>query len=114
MASCHDCSDGGLGAALAEAAFAGGFGMKLDLAPIQLDSAVAKLFSESQSRFVVTVSPDKKDQFEKMLDGNTLAQIGAVIAGSGFTMTGLDGKTIVDTTIDILKEYWQKTLRGVV
>jgi len=31
VASCHDCSDGGLGVALAEAAFAGGLGMNIDL-----------------------------------------------------------------------------------
>ncbi len=31
VASCHDCSDGGLGIALAETAFAGGLGMSIDL-----------------------------------------------------------------------------------
>ena len=30
--SCHDCSDGGLGVALAETAFAGDLGMQIDLA----------------------------------------------------------------------------------
>ncbi len=29
--SCHDCSDGGLGVALAETAFSGGLGMAIDL-----------------------------------------------------------------------------------
>jgi len=32
VASCHDCSDGGLAVALAETAFSGGFGMAVDLA----------------------------------------------------------------------------------
>jgi phosphoribosylformylglycinamidine synthase len=30
VASCHDCSDGGIGVALAETAFAGGLGMEID------------------------------------------------------------------------------------
>ena len=33
VASCHDCSDGGLGVALAETAFAGGLGMRSILRP---------------------------------------------------------------------------------
>jgi phosphoribosylformylglycinamidine synthase subunit PurSL len=117
VASCHDCSDGGLAVALAETAFAGELGMKIDLAKVpaeKIDRDDHLLFSESQGRFVVTVAPDKKDQFEKMLDGNTLARVGEVVTGPQFTITGLDGKTVVDTTISILKEHWQKTLRGVV
>ena len=117
VASCHDCSDGGLAVALAETAFAGGLGMKIDLAQVpaeNIDRDDYLLFSESQSRFAVTVAPDKKDQFEKMLAGNTLARIGEVVAGPRFSITGLDGKTVVDTTITVLKEHWQKTLRGVV
>ena len=60
VASCHDCSDGGLGVALAESAFAGGFGMQLDLSPLAISNPAIALFSESQSRFVVTVAPGKR------------------------------------------------------
>ncbi|MCP4644428.1 MAG: phosphoribosylformylglycinamidine synthase, partial [bacterium] len=55
VASCHDCSDGGLGVALAESAFSGGFGMALDLSGIDVANDAVALFSESQSRFVATV-----------------------------------------------------------
>ena len=70
VASCHDCSDGGLGVALAETAFAGGFGMKinLDAVPAAADMRADEiLFSESQSRFVVTVAPDKAAAFEDVI-----------------------------------------------
>ena len=63
VASCHDCSDGGLGIALAETAFAGGFGMHVDLRFVpgagDLRDDVA-LFSETPSRFVVTVRPSRR------------------------------------------------------
>jgi len=117
VASCHDCSDGGLAVALAETAFAGGLGMEIDLnkVPIQnIDRDDYLLFSESQSRFVVTVAPENKQRFEKTLAGNVSAQIGTTLAESNFRITGLDGTIVVDTTLNVLKEHWQKTLRGVV
>ncbi|MDP2899259.1 MAG: AIR synthase-related protein, partial [bacterium] len=115
--SCHDCSDGGLGVALAETAFAGGFGMKihLDAVPAEnLDRDDFVLFSESQSRFVVTVSPDKKDAFESALEGNVFSLIGEVAADARFEVTGLSGNVIIGSEINDLKEAWQKPLRGVV
>ncbi|MDD5154803.1 MAG: AIR synthase-related protein, partial [Desulfovibrionales bacterium] len=66
VASCHDCSDGGLGVALAETAFSGGLGMKIDLAAVPGEDIKRDdflLFSESQSRFVVTVHPDREEAF---------------------------------------------------
>ena len=66
VASCHDCSDGGLGIALAEVAFAGGLGMEVDLRRVPatgVDRNDLLLFSESQSRFVVTVHPENRSGF---------------------------------------------------
>ena len=52
----HDCSDGGLGVAIAEMAIASGIGATVDLAD-DCD-AVAALFGEDQGRYVVTISKD--------------------------------------------------------
>jgi phosphoribosylformylglycinamidine synthase II len=115
--SCHDCSDGGLGVALAEAAFAGALGMRIDLraVPVEdLDRDDFILFSESQSRFVVTVSPDKREDFEKALSGNTFALVGEVTADARFEVLGLSGGVVLSADIRDLKESWQKPLRGVV
>ena len=63
--SCHDCSEGGLGVATAEMAFAGGLGMHLSLKNVSRDGDVTtddvSLFSESNSRFVVEVAPEKQE-----------------------------------------------------
>jgi phosphoribosylformylglycinamidine synthase len=113
VASCHDISDGGLGAALAETAFAGGFGMEIDLrnVPGSIERSDTVLFSESQSRFVVTVSPDKKRRFEAIMGSCLFAPIGTVTEQERFNVTGLDGRYVVQTTIGELKEVWQAPLR---
>lgn len=112
VASCHDCSDGGLGVALAESAFSGGLGMMIELTKVPVDNlrrADTILFSESQSRFVVTIVPENVSRFEKVMKGNVFADIGVVTSLLNFTV--MDGeKTVLSAGIDELKEAWQKTL----
>jgi phosphoribosylformylglycinamidine synthase II len=110
VASCHDCSDGGLAAALAETAFAGGHGMRLDLAPLAPLDNIAALFSESQGRFVVTVSPANGAAFEAALSGSPVTRLGEVTAGPQFTARLIGGQTI-DLSLAELKEAWQAPLR---
>ena len=50
----HDCSDGGLGVALAEMAMAGGVGATVDALPAGIP-AHAALFGEDQARYVLAV-----------------------------------------------------------
>jgi phosphoribosylformylglycinamidine synthase len=112
--SCHDCSDGGLGVALAEIAFAGGLGMNIDLRKV-LRSGVDRndflLFSESQSRFVVTVDSSQKRAFETLLNNMVYGEVGVVSDDKIFRILGLRGKIIVEADIHDLKEAWQKPLR---
>ena len=113
--SCHDCSEGGLGVAAAEMAFAGGLGMQLSLKNVPRDSNVTtddvSLFSESNSRFVVEVAPEKQEAFEKCMTEVPIGCIGTVADSTDFVVNGTDGSTIVETTIDRLKESWQGTFR---
>ena len=113
VASCHDCSDGGLGVALAESAFSGEFGMTIELTKVPVENikrADTIMFSESQSRFVVTVAPGNVKRFEQILKGNVFADVGEVTARQDFTV--MDGeKVLLSAGIDELKEAWQKTLR---
>ncbi len=113
VASCHDCSDGGLGVALAESAFSGDLGMTVELTKVPVENikrADTILFSESQSRFVVTVAPDNVKRFEEIMKGNVFADVGAVTSQKSFAV--MDGeKVVLCAGIDELKEAWQKTLR---
>ena len=112
VASCHDCSEGGLGVALAEMAFAGGLGMSLNLKEVpresNLNNDAALVFSESNTRFVVEVPRGKKKTFEKQMEGYQFGFLGEVKASKEFIIKGVDGKTIVKTTIEKLKTAWQK------
>jgi phosphoribosylformylglycinamidine synthase len=117
VASCHDLSDGGLAVAAAESAFAGGFGMTLDLSRVlwkgdkSRQNDVTLLFSESASRHLVTVHPEQRDEFESIMTGNCFASIGVVSEASELTITGLNGGVVIMAGLAELKETWQKTLR---
>ncbi len=114
--SCHDCSEGGIAVAAAEMAFAGGYGMLLNLADIPTNEDVTHddflLFSESNSRFLVEVEPKNKDSFEKHMTDIPIGGLGTVTDTSDFIINGLTGKTVLKTTIDKLKSAWQTPLHS--
>ncbi len=113
--ACHDCSEGGLGVAAAEMAFAGGVGITLDLSKVPssdgLDRNDRILFSESNSRFVVEVAPEHQQAFESLLQGNIFGLIGKTQSSTLFQVIGLNGKSVVRADIYELKDAWQRMLR---
>ncbi len=113
VASCHDCSDGGIAVALAESAFAGGLGIEADADKIPTAENMRNdelLFSESASRFVVTVQPENRQKFEKALEGNSFALIGSVTPKEELVIKDAGGKAFVHEPIEGLKKEWKKTL----
>ena len=113
--ACHDCSEGGLGVAAAEMAFAGGLGAKIELKSVPLGEPIKRddfvIFSESNSRFLVEVAPENAPAFERIMKGTVLAVIGRVTDSTKLEVSGLSGKKILSTGIADLKEAWQKPLR---
>ncbi len=110
--SCHDCSDGGLGVALAETAFAGDMGMVIDLDVVPsegIDRLDYLLFSESQSRFVVTVRPADTGRFEEIMAGTDFASVGRVNSVKYLVM-GYKAKTVMNEPVDELRAAWQRPL----
>ncbi len=113
VASCHDCSDGGLAVALIETAFAGGLGMNIDLNYVPYRGKKRNdyiLFSESASRFVVTIHPSVKAKFDKIMAGNVVSEIGFVTADGLFEVAGINGQAIIKERISKFKEAWLKPL----
>jgi phosphoribosylformylglycinamidine synthase len=117
VASCHDLSDGGLAVAAAESAFAGCFGMSLDLSRVLWKGEAAErndvtlLFSESASRHLVTVRPEHRERFEEIMSGNCFASVGVVTEEPVLAVTGLKGDVVVRAGLAELKEAWQAPLR---
>ena len=107
----HDCSEGGLGVTLAEMAYAGGYGMDLDANAIPRDGVTTldrALFSESQSRIVVTVPRGALRDAHQLLAHVPHAVIGSVIAEPTLRISGLGGSVVAD--LAALKRAWQAPL----
>ncbi|MDE0205420.1 MAG: AIR synthase-related protein, partial [Candidatus Tectomicrobia bacterium] len=112
--ACHDCSDGGFAVAAAEMAFAGALGMSLDLRSMPRAADVTRndtlLFSETASRFVVTVPAVHAEAFRETMPAAVCGEIGMVSQNPVFTVKGLGGEVIMASGIDKLKDAWQQPL----
>ncbi|WP_439620961.1 phosphoribosylformylglycinamidine synthase subunit PurL [Gemmata sp.] len=108
--ACHDLSEGGLAVAVAEMAFAGNIGADVTNLPGSLPDEV-KLFSESCTRFLVEVKPERAAEFEACFAGLPLAKIGTTVVEPRLRIAGAGGEWLVWTKLADLKEAWQKPLR---
>ncbi|MGN7297333.1 phosphoribosylformylglycinamidine synthase subunit PurL [Ferdinandcohnia sp. SAFN-114] len=101
IASAHDVAEGGFAVALAEKTFgAKGLGVKVQ---IQGD-AVTELFSETQSRFIVSVKKENKEKFEQLVRANLVGEV----TGDGlFIVEDQTGKEIINLPVDDLKRTWK-------
>ncbi|MDH5460252.1 MAG: AIR synthase-related protein, partial [Candidatus Bathyarchaeota archaeon] len=110
--ACHDLSEGGLAVAAAEMAFAGGYGMELDLRKVPrktLNRSDLVLFSESNSRFLVEVSEKAKKDFEALMKGKVYAEIGKVTKTPRLCIYGLNGEVVVGASLSDLLACWKRT-----
>ena len=99
--SAHDCSEGGLGVALAECCLADGLGFVGDDWKIdgRLDSA---LFGEAQSRIIVTVAPKSAWKIDRLaLRWQTAATRLGMVSGKRLQLEGY-----IDLSIDEIGEAW--------
>jgi len=112
--ACHDCSEGGMAVAAAEMAFAGGLSMDLYTMTTprakDMDRDDVILFSESNSRFLCEVEPEKADAFEDTLGDIAFAPLGRIVDKPLLTIRGLRGKVIVRESLDNLKTAWKSPL----
>ncbi|MDP9330940.1 MAG: phosphoribosylformylglycinamidine synthase subunit PurL [Actinomycetota bacterium] len=104
LASAHDCSDGGIAVALAEAAIEGGHGFAVTLGG-DLPPHVA-LFSESASRAIVSVAPEREERLLALaLDhGVPIERLGE----TGGPRVVFDG--LLETTVQALRHAYETAL----
>jgi phosphoribosylformylglycinamidine synthase len=106
IVACHDISDGGLAAALAEMCIGGDIGADVDLTRMEKLRSDVRLFSESSSRWVVELRSGKEKQLPK--DRRTrIVRLGSV-GGSSLRMTA--NKTLIDLEVGELAESFNSTL----
>ena len=123
--SCHDLSEGGLAVALAEMAMAGGLGANVTLSAVPRDDEAASdlvlLFSESPTRFLLEVSPERLHELSGVFSDLPLGQFGVVTpsasepdsgaASAQLIVRGLDETVVLNATVAGLKDAWQRPLR---
>ena len=102
VASAHDCAEGGLAVAVAESAFTNQLGVD-----ITVEMPVENLFAETQSRFVLSVKPEKQAEFEA-LAGDKAVKIGEVTNTGDLKLTALGGEINVATKK--AEELWEETI----
>jgi len=122
--SCHDLSEGGLAVAAAEMSLASMLGMTLDVGNIAIGARfiapqgwgkafpainIARLFSESASRFLVEIAPQQSDAFEthmRTAGVEALTYVGTVSATPNFIVR--DGETeLIHVSVATLQEAWK-------
>jgi phosphoribosylformylglycinamidine synthase II len=116
LSSSHTPTLGGLAAALALAAIGGDLGAEIDLSSLICEGCPdddAKLFSESNSRFVITCPPDRISDLESLFSGVPCAAIGTVTGERKLRINGTGGKTVLDMDIETLRRSFKETLYGI-
>jgi len=98
---------GGLAVSLALACVGGQFGAEIDLSGLEIDTDAA-LFSESNSRFVVSVAPEKAAELEALFAGLPIQKVGSVTEAKKLVVKGA-----IDADIDALVKPFKATLYGV-
>ena len=114
--SAHDCSEGGIGVAVAECCIAGGIG-----ADVHLDDelpAVAALFSETQSRIVVSVSEADVDALiDLALAHEVPCAVLGTVGGDRLAISGPGagpGRPLASISLDELSDAYVSTLERLV
>ncbi|WP_461209688.1 AIR synthase-related protein [Desulfocurvus sp. DL9XJH121] len=111
ISAAHDLSDGGLGVALAEMCIGGRLGAGADLAKVPTCPAMETtdlLYSESNSRILVSVRPENREAFEARFAGQHMARIGEVTANQALILTR-DGAPVLDQPVEALTAAWKGT-----
>jgi len=122
VVSCRGVYRGGLAVHAALVAMGGLLGMNVDLTAVPLkltdsDSPISTksvsrddqiLFSESCGRFLVTVDPSKRAQFEAHFGSLPHALVGELTAQPHFVVSGRGGRILLNEPIARLKISWKK------
>lgn len=99
--SAHDCSEGGLAVAVAESCFKNDLGVDASFYMPK-----ANLFSETQSRFVLSVKAVDKEAFEALVP--SAKAVGTVTETGMITMQATDGAITLGTST--AKELWEEAI----
>lgn len=100
VASAHDVAEGGLAVAAAESLMnSDGLGAKIKIA----GNTVSALFSESQSRFLLSVKKEHQQAFESLVDARLIGEVTDLPVLQISSEEGL----VLAEQVEVLKEAWK-------
>lgn len=105
--SCHDISDGGALAAIAECCFGNDLGVELDFN----SASLLNLYGEGTGRFVVSVSKNDINKFEEKMNGVPFEKVGQVVFHPQFKLA-TNGELLTSMNVSELKNAWQSAFEG--
>lgn len=113
VSSAKGVDRGGLAVALAKTAMAGRLGIEININDVTTYATREDytIYSESQGRLLVTVDPERAEEFERVMDGTIKSRIGTVRADDQFLIRGLDGRNLVNTTVPQLLNSYKSTFK---
>jgi len=116
LRSSHTPTLGGLAVACALAAFGGARGAEIDLQAVpgatDLDDDTL-LFSESNSRFVITCAPADAAAVEGFFQDVPLGRVGTVTDGNRLVMRRGAAAPVIDAAVADLRRAFKETLDGI-
>ena len=109
--ACHDVSEGGLTVTLAEMMIAGDIGAEIDITNVGRGlRSDFKVFSESNTRWIVEVRKEKMDKFEEYLNKNNIASVKiGTVGGKSLTIKD-SNKKLIDVDVTTLDTLWRKPI----
>ncbi len=114
--SSHTPTLGGLAIAFVLPAIGGDLGAEINLSLLACEDAIsddAKLFSESNSRFVITCAPGDEEAIKAIFRDVPCTRVGTVLAERRVCVKGDGDRRLVDIDIDALRRAFKDTLYGV-
>ena len=102
--SCHDCSDGGLAVAVAEMCISGQVGAEIDLSAMSGPNDRKKLYSESNSRWIVEIDGKDVTRFTEIM-GDDAEPIG-ITKGISLKIKG----TATDIPVEEMRKAWNSPI----
>ncbi|MDI6706164.1 MAG: phosphoribosylformylglycinamidine synthase subunit PurL [Bacillota bacterium] len=107
--SAHDCSEGGLAVALAECCISGNIGAVVSCGDGLRKDAL--LFGESQSRIIITTSPDDLARVEELARKTGVDCLNMGHVGGSTLEVAINGHKEIDLLVKDMEIQWREALK---
>jgi phosphoribosylformylglycinamidine synthase len=111
ISSCHDVSEGGIAVCISEMSIGGDIGAEIDVTTLKKNLRVDfKLFSESNTRWIIETQKKYEKEFEKLLINQNTPFVKLGITIGKKLIIKNDEKIVINQDISVLRNLWKKAI----